>query len=417
MHEPYRIKVVELLPAVSRAQRERLLAEAGYNPFQIDARGVTVDLVSDSGTGAMSSRQWQEVIGAREDFSGQESYTRFVKTATDTFGFPHVQPVHQGRAAESLLFRLLIEPGRIAVSNTFFETTRANLEAHGCEALDLSDLTSPWCGNIDLARLEALAGSGAPIGMILITVTNNIMGGQPVSLENIAGARRVADRLGVPLVLDAGRFAGNALLRKRLTRSRQSLRRICRETFGLSHAAYLSCKKDGLANVGGMIGLHDAALFERLQHEVIRQESYPTAGGLAARDLAAMTVGLEEAVDERVVTAHVDGVRYLAAGLQRRGVRVFEPVGAHGVVVLPRDEGEFAAFSLAASIFLVGGVRAGVFDGKMRLALPRRTYTRDHLDHVGEVVASVYDHEPMMLACTHRPPDFFDFFARFERRG
>jgi tryptophanase len=248
-----------------------------------------------------------------------------------------------------------LRPGGVAVSNTFFETTRANIEALGCEAIDLPDVRPPWCGDIDLGLLEQTLDDDPRVRLIVMTVTNNTAGGQPVALDNIRRARELADAHGVLLALDASRFAGNAYMVKRLTGSRRSIRRLCREMFGLSHLAYLSCKKDGLANVGGVIGFDEVGLLEPLVHEVIRQESYPSAGGLAARDLAAMSVGLQEAVDERVIAAHVASVRLLA-----------DELGRHGV-----------------------------------------------LERVAEVVGRAVRRPAMRLECVHRPDDFFNFFARF----
>lgn len=416
MYEPYRIKVVESLPAVSPSARRKALAAAGFNTFHLQAGDVEIDLISDSGTGAMSSRQWSEVIAAREDFSGQESFSSFVAAGRKIFGFKYIQPVHQGRAAENLLFRLLLQRGDVALSNTFFETTRANIEVLGCEARDLPDTRPPWCGNIDLARLEKTLNSNRRVKLVVLTVTNNIEGGQPISLENIARVRELADAKGVLLALDASRFAGNAFLVKESSRSRKSIKRLCREIFGHSHLAFMSLKKDGLANVGGVIGFDDHRLLEPLSHEIIRQESYPSAGGLAARDLAAMTVGLEEAVDERVISAHVRCVRFLAETLKRHEVEIFEPVGAHGVVIHPRGGLKHAAHALAAQIYLTSGIRAGIFGETVRLAIPRRVYTRDHLEHVGEVIGRVYHREAMRLKCVHRPREFFNFFARFVER-
>ncbi len=417
VHQPYRIKVVESLPRVSPSSRRKAIAEAGYNTFHLQAGDVEIDLISDSGTGAMSSRQWSEIMAAREDFSGQESFANFVNVGRGVFGFEHIQPVHQGRAAEHLLFPLLLRSGDVALSNTFFETTRANIEELGCEARDLPDTSPPWCGNIDLSRLEQTLRRNRRVRLIVLTVTNNIEGGQPVSLDNIARARELADSHGVLLALDASRFAGNAFFVKEISRSRKSITRLCREIFGMSHLAFMSCKKDGLANVGGVIGFNDHRLLEPLSHQIIRHESYPSAGGLAARDLAAMTVGLREAVDERVIKSHIHSVRVLAEGLKRLGVEIFEPVGAHGVVIHPPGGAEYAAHALAASIYLEGGVRAGVFDGIVRLALPRRVYTHDHLEHVAEVVGRVYGRKSLMLKCVNGPEQFFNFFARFAPVG
>jgi tryptophanase len=414
MYEPYRIKTVESLPRMSAAARGAALENAGYNTFHLAAGDVEIDLVSDSGTGAMSSAQWSAVVEAREDFSGQSSHREFVARARAILGFEHVQPVHQGRAAENLLFRLLVGQRDIAVSNTFFETTRANIEALGGEARDLPDTRSPWCGNMDLERLGRTLGRNRRVRLIVLTVTSNIAGGQPVSVDNIRRTRELADRSGVLVALDASRFVGNAQLVKELTGSRKSIRSICRELFEPAHLAFLSCKKDGLANVGGVIAFDDSELLEPLAHEMIRQESYPSAGGLAARDLAAMTVGLEEAVDDRVAASHVGKVRLLAEQLESHGVAIGTPVGAHGVVIPSRNDRRHAAHSLAAAIYLEGGVRAAVFGDSVRLALPRRVYTRDHIERVAEVVGRAIRKPPMRLRCVHRPAEFFNFFARFE---
>lgn len=414
MDEPYRIKVVESLPRVPRKQRWRALSAAGYNTFHLPAGQVEIDLVSDSGTGAMSSAQWAAMAQAREDFSGQDSHQRFVAVARDIFGFDHVQPVHQGRAAESLLFRLLVQPRDVVLSNTFFETTRANIEACGGEARDLPDSRPPWCGNIDLDRLERTLRRNRRVRLVVLTVTSNIAGGQPVALDNLRRTRELVDAHGAVLALDASRFAGNAQLVKQITGSRKSVKRLCREIFEPAHLAFLSCKKDALANVGGVITFDDDALLDPLVHQVIRQESYPSAGGLAARDLAAMAVGLEEAVDDRVTASHVGKVRFLADRLAASGVTVGDPVGAHGVVIQPQNDRPHAPHALAAEIYLEGGVRAAVFGNGVRLALPRRVFTRDHLERVAAVVGRAYRKPHLELRCVHRPAEFFNFFARFD---
>ena len=415
MVEPYRIKVVDAIPRVSPRSRRDALARAHYNTFHLDAGAVEIDLISDSGTGAMSTAQWSAMTAAREDFSGQQAHEDFVTAARGIFGFEHIQPVHQGRAAEHLLFPLLLGRGDVALSNTFFETTRSNIEALDAEARDLPDTKPPWCGNIDLGRLERTLQRNRRVRLIVMTVTSNIMGGQPVSLDNLAATRALADTHGVVIALDASRFAGNAGMIKRLTRSRTSIRRICRETFGHSHLAFMSLKKDGLSNVGGVIVFDDHALLEPLAHEIIRTESYPSAGGMAARDLAAMSVGLTEAVDDRMVLDHIDKVWFLADELGRRGVEVIDPIGAHGVAIRPPDGIAHGAHALAARIYLEGGVRAGVFSGQVRFAVPRRVLTRDHLAYVAEIVGRAVGRPPMVLECVHAPEEFFSFFARFDR--
>mgnify|MGYP001814455892 FL=1 len=414
MHEPYRIKIVESIPRVSPASRRKALVAADYNTFHLDASSVEIDLISDSGTGAMSSDQWSAIAAAREDFSGQDAHARFVAAGREIFGFEHIQPVHQGRGAENLLFRLLLERGDSALSNTFFETTRANIEALECRAHDLPDESPPFSGNIDIRRLQRTLNEDRRVKLIVITLTNNVNGGQPVSLENLIRTRELADEHGVLLALDASRFAGNAALIKQLTGSRRSVKKIAREFFDLSHLAFLSCKKDGLVNIGGVIAFNDRSLIRPLSHEIIRQESYPSAGGLAARDLVAMAVGLSEAVDDRVVLDHVAKVRFLADELLSRGVEVFEPVGAHGVVIEPPSDLKHAPHALAAAIYLEGAVRVGVFEHSVRLAIPRRVYTRDHLTHVADVVDRARRRKPIILNCVHNPDEFFNFFARFK---
>ncbi|MEE4272532.1 MAG: tryptophanase [Thermoanaerobaculales bacterium] len=417
MHEPYRVKVVESLPRVSPASRRAALAAAGYNTFALDAGAVEIDLISDSGTGAMSAAQWSAMSAAREDFSGQQAHANFVAAARSLFGFEHIQPVHQGRAAENLLLPLLLRRGDVALGNTFFETTRANIEALGAEARDLPEASEPWFGNIDLDRLERTLRRNRRVRLVVMTVTNNIMGGQPVSLDNLAAARALADEHHVLLALDASRFAGNAAMIKRLTTSRKPVRRLCREAFGHAHLAFLSLKKDGLANVGGVIAFSDHGLLEPLAHEIIRAESYPSAGGLAARDLAAMAIGLTEAVDDRTVFDHVDKVAFLGDELSRCGADVIRPTGAHGVAIRPPDGIEHAAHALAAGIYLEGGVRAGVFNGQVRFAVPRRVFTRDHLSQAAEVVGRACARDLPALECVHAPAEFFSFFARFELAG
>jgi tryptophanase len=414
MVEPYRIKIVESIPQVSSSARRKALKSAGYNTFHLDADSVEIDLISDSGTGAMSSDQWAAITAAREDFSGQQAHADFVDAARGIFGFEHIQPVHQGRAAENLLFGLLLKRGDVALSNTFFETTRANIEALGAEARDLPNTSAPWCGDIDLERLDRTLRRNRRVRLVIMTVTNNIMGGQPVSLENLEAARRLADDHSVLLALDASRFAGNAGMIKRLTRTRKSVKRLCRETFRHAHLAFLSLKKDGLANVGGVIAFDDHRLLEPLANEIIRTESYPSAGGMAARDLAAMAIGLTEAVDDRLVLNHLDKVAFLARELERHDVAVRQPVGAHGVAISPPEGVAHAAHALAAEIYLEGGVRAGVFDGAVRFAIPRRVLTRDHLAHVAEVVGRACSRRPMALRCIHAPEEFYSFFAKFE---
>jgi tryptophanase len=417
MMEPYRIKVIEPLLHVSRRVRMRALENAGFNPFQLPANCVHIDLISDSGTGAMSTRQWAAMTMAREDFSGQSAYHEFVRVAQDTFGLPYVQPVHQGRVAENLLFNLLLKPGKTVLGNTHFLTTRENIAATGGHAIDLPVSNSLFCGDIDLKKLERRLAAGSA-GLVIITLTSNIHGGQPVSLNNLRAVRRLTRKYRVPLLFDASRFAGNTYLVKELTNAKGALKALCQRQFSLCDTAYLSCKKDGLANIGGCILTRSKQLAHTIMHEIIRQESFPHAGGLAARDLAAMSAGLQEALDPDLLRSHIENVRYFASRLKEQHVPIFEPVGAHAVTVMPKHGSTYAAFGLAASVFLDSGVRGGVFGNAYRLALPRRVYTRDHLDYAASAVGKVFRKAPTQLKCTHRPSKFFNFFARFAlRRG
>ena len=410
--QPYRIKSVEPLPRFSQQTRKKALIEAGYNTFLVPAKYVTIDLVSDSGTGAMTANQWAAMLRAREDFSGQESFEQFVKAAQDLTGFNYIQPVHQGRGAESMLFELILKKGDIVLANNHFETTRANIEAMGCHAIDLPSKELPFLGNIDIDRLRKITRKSQHIKLVILTLTSNIKGGQPASLENIEKTREITRRHRITLVFDACRFADNAYFIKENSKMRASIKTICRHMFDNCDIAYLSNKKDGLVNIGGFIALRNAKLHDKLASEIIRREAYPTSGGLAARDLAAMTLGLSDAVDEDFLRAHISSIRYLAGKLKKYRVDVFEPVGGHGVVILPK-KGRYSAFALAAQVFIKSGIRGGVFEHYLRLAIPRRVYTREHLDYVAESIGKVYAKELPRLRLVKKPRIFFNFFAQF----
>jgi len=413
MREPYRIKVVEPLMHTTRRQRKKILQRAGYNPFFIPAKYVTIDLISDSGTGAMTSQQWAAMMQAREDFAGQTSHEAFVAKAKSITGFPYILPVHQGRSAENILFRMLLKPGDTVVANTHFETTRGNIESLGCRAVDLPSDESPFFGDIDITALKKYVGRRRRVKVMVLTLTNNLKGGQPVSMENIAQAKRVAHKHGITLVFDACRFADNAYLIKEYGRSRNSIRTICRRMFKFADILYLSSKKDGLSNIGGFIGVRNKSLYKKLCHEIIRQEAFPTSGGLAARDVAAMTNGLSDGLEEDFLRAHIEQVRSLGRSLQQAGVDVFEPVGGHAVVIMQKAPGRYSAFALAAGIYLESGIRAGVFDDTVRLAVPRRVYTSNHLAYVAQTIGRVYRGKLPRLRLVHKPGEFYNFFARF----
>jgi len=410
--QPYRIKSVEPLPRFSQPTREKALIEAGYNTFLVPAKYVTIDLISDSGTGAMTANQWAAMISAREDFSGQESFEKFITAAQDLTGCDHIQPVHQGRSAESMLFPLILKQGDIVLANNHFETTRANIEAMGCKAIDLPSKEPLFLGNIDIDGLQKGIRKWKRVKAVILTLTSNIKGGQPASLQNIERTRAITKNHKITLVFDACRFADNAYFIKENHRLRASIKLICRRIFDNCDIAYLSNKKDGLVNIGGFIALRSAKMHDALTSEIIRREAYPTSGGLAARDLAAMSLGLADAIDEDFLHAHISSVRYLASELKKNDVEVFEPVGGHGVVIMPK-QGHYSAFALAARVFIESGVRGGVFERYLRLAVPRRVYTRDHLDYVAESIGRVYAGKLPKLRLVNRPREFFNFFARF----
>jgi len=414
MYPPFRIKITERLPVVSRKQRYAALQRAGFNPFAIPANTITVDLISDSGTGAMSIEQWQALFRASEDFSGQQAYNDFVRTARWLFGMRYVQPVHQGRAAENLLFHLLLRPGDIAVSNTHFETTRDNIESLGCRAIDLPCFARPYCGDMSIKRLTTLLHSAQAVRCIILTITSNIRGGQPVSFRNMRQIKTAVRRYNIPVIFDASRFADNAYFLQQHTSRTASIHRICRRMFSCADIIYLSCKKSALANVGGCITMRSRSLYEKLIAAVLQRESYPTSGGLAARDLAAMTQGLREAIDQTYLHAHSDQIQYLARALRNQHVPIKTPIGRHAIAIPPRKDRSCGAFSLAARVYLDSGIRGGIFDDLYRLALPRRVYVREHLDYVARSLGRVYNKPQLRLRPLNDPVKYRNFLIRFK---
>ncbi len=421
--EPFRIKAVEPIRTTTREERLRLLEAAKLNPFRLRAEDVLLDFLTDSGTGAMSARQWAAMMEGDESYAGARSFFRFEAAVRDLTGYPFVIPVHQGRAAERILFSVATRPGDVVPSNTHFDTTRANLEHDGVEPLDLvipeglePRARHPFKGNIDLARVERLLaerGDRVPFGMI--TVTNNSGGGQPVSLENLRAYREALRRHGKPLVLDACRFAENAMFVKLREpgQAGRTPREIAREMFALADGCLVSAKKDGLANTGGFIALRDERWVEAARNLLILTEGFPTYGGLAGRDLEAIAVGLEEVLDEEYLRYRLRTAEYLGERLLAAGVPIVEPTGGHAVYLdargllphlAPRD---YPAWALANALYLEGGIRGveigSVMFGKrledgtetyhplelVRLAFPRRVYTQSHFDYAAEVIADL----------------------------
>jgi tryptophanase len=420
--EPFRIHAVEPLRMTTAAERRAALEEAGYNLFALRSDDVLIDLLTDSGTGAMSRDQWAGVQRGDESYAGSPSWFRFRDSVTELFPFRHVIPTHQGRAAEKILFTSIAGPGMTVPNNTHFDTTRANVEATGAEAVDLViteglDPSSlhPFKGNMDLHRLDALLHDRrGSVPVVFVTVTNNSGGGQPVSLDNLRGTRAVCDAHGVPLFLDACRFAENAwFIRSREPgQGDRDVRDIVREMASLADGMTMSAKKDGLANIGGWLAMDDDELAERCRNLLILTEGFPTYGGLAGRDLEAIAQGLREVVDHDYLRYRVRSTAYLGDALVAAGVPVVQPIGGHAVYLDARSllphvpPLEYPGQSLAVALYEVGGVRGCEIgtvmfgarpDGTeqpaaldlVRLAIPRRTYTQSHIDYVIEVCLEV----------------------------
>jgi tyrosine phenol-lyase len=425
--EPFKIKSVEPIRMTTREERLERLREAHLNVFLLRAEDVLIDLLTDSGTSAMSAEQWAGIMRGDEAYAGSASFYRFERVVRDLFGFEHVIPTHQGRAAERILFATLCKPGDVVPNNTHFDTTRANIEAQGARAYDLPAEAAralgephPFKGNMDVAALEMLiAEVGVDrIPLCMVTVTNNSGGGQPVSLANLRCVSTICRRHGIPLYLDACRFAENAyLIKLRETgQSHRSVRDIAREMFSYADGCTFSAKKDGLANIGGVLATNDANLARREKDLLILTEGFPTYGGLAGRDLEAIAVGLEEVVDEDYLAYRLASVRYLGDGVARHGVPILQPPGGHAIYLdaaafLPHvPPAQFPGQSIVAELYVEGGVRAVEIGTAMfgrrdpatgievaapmelvRLAIPRRVYTQSHIDYVIEVVLRVWE--------------------------
>jgi len=422
---PYRIKVVEPIPFLSPGERRRALAEAGYNPFNLRADQITIDLLSDSGTGATSAAQEAAAALGDESYAGARSWFRFLDEVRDLTRYPHILPVHQGRAGERILFTSLLKPGQICISNTHFDTTRANVELAGAEARDLpcpeaADLDSaePFKGNIDLQALERILADpdGHRVGLVLMTITNNGLGAQPVSMANLQAAGDLCRRHRVPFFLDAARFAENAWLvaqREPAYRGRTP-REIATRAFELADGCVVSLKKDGLSAIGGFIGLRDDDLFAACEANLIATEGFSTYGGLAGHDLERLAQGIREVVDPAYLSSRAESTARLARMVNDAGVDTVQPPGIHALYLnagrlLPHlQPHEFPGHALVCQLYLDGGIRCaelgslylGAMDERhrlvtpapfelVRLAIPRRVYTEAHLEYVAEIVAGI----------------------------
>ena len=424
--EPHRVKMVEPIRLTDRDERERLIQEAHFNLFLLHAEDVIIDLLTDSGTSAMSSEAWGAMMRGDESYAGARSWYRFRDTVKDIFGFEQVIPTHQGRAAERILFSVMVEPGSIVPNNTHFDTTRANVEFCGGKAVDLpcaeaADLESdaPFKGNMDTAALEKLvAEQGADnIPLIMVTITNNSGGGQPVSMANIREISRIAREAGIPFYVDACRFAENAYFIKLREPGYEnvSVLDIAREIFSLADGCTMSAKKDAFANIGGFLCTNDAELAQRERNILILTEGFPTYGGLAGRDLEAIAIGLREILDEHYLDYRLLSTRYVVNGLLKSGIPVVAPAGGHAVYLdarrfLPHIEPlHYPGQALAVELYIEAGIRGCEIGTVMfgmdphtgeekparsdlvRLAIPRRVYTQSHMDYVLEAIQYVWE--------------------------
>jgi len=444
--------MVELIRLPGPDERREALETAGYNVFGLRAEDVFIDLLTDSGTGAMSHHQWAALIEGDESYAGARSYARLKAAVDDIFGFRHFFPAHQGRAAENILAAALVHPGNAVPSNMHFDTTDANIRARGGRPVNLvieeaADPASPhpFKGNVDIVKLKAFideAGSGIiPLGMV--TVTNNAGGGQPISMANLRAVADTYHASGIPFYIDAARFAENACFVKQREPgyAERSVIDIAREMFSLADGFCMSAKKDAIVNIGGLLGTNDDAVAERIRTELILREGFPTYGGLAGRDLDAIAVGLYEGLDEAYLRYRLGQTAYLAGCLRDRGIPIVEPPGGHAVyldagAILPHiPHSQLPAQALALELYLVGGIRASEIGSVMfgrqdpdtgemeyprlelvRLAIPRRVYSQSHLDYVVETTDSIVRRAPALVGYrfTYAPAALRHFTARFE---
>ena len=448
--EPFRIKTVEPIRLINKAARKKALQKVGYNVFSLRSDDVYIDLMTDSGTGAMSQEQWAAMMLGDEAYAGARSYYRLKAVVDEIFGFKHFVPTHQGRAAENILCAVLLKPGMHVPSNMHFDTTEGNIRARGGIPVNLVNQAAydpqtrlDFKGDMDLDALESWIktqrAGNVPFGMI--TITNNAGGGQPVSLANLKGVSKLYRKYKIPFFIDACRYAENAYFIKLRERgyANKSPLEIAQEIFSLADGATMSAKKDGMVNIGGFLAMNDDDLFTRVKAELILREGFPTYGGLSGRDLDGMAVGLKEALQEEYLAYRLSQTEYLAARFREAGVPIVEPPGAHAIYIdaaglLPHlGREQLPGQALSAALYLEGGIRAVEIgtvafghkeNGKwqfpklelVRLALPRRVYTQSHLDYVAEVVARIKAKAGRIkgMKMTYAPELLRHFTAKFE---
>lgn len=449
--EPFKIKSVEPIRFTTREEREVLLKEAGYNPFLLHADDVLIDLLTDSGTSAMSAKQWAGIMEGDESYAGSKSFYRFEAVIKSITNMKYIIPTHQGRAAEKILFTIVGGAGKYIPNNTHFDTTRANIEFSGAEAVDLlnevgkhPEIRADFKGNMDIEKLETfIKETGVKnIPLCMITVTNNSGGGQPVSMQNIKDVKAVCVKYGIPLFIDACRFAENAYFIKMREKGYENKTplEIAQEMFSYADGVTMSAKKDALVNIGGFLAMNDEQLAMNCRNLLIVTEGFPTYGGLAGRDLEAVAQGLLEILDEHYLQYRIRSVEYLGEKLVAAGVPIIEPPGGHAIYIdakrfLPDVPPEqYPGQSIVCELYLEGGVRAveigsvmfGKYDknGKLipgmmelvRMAIPRRVYTQSHIDYLIEVIIEVYKNRDKLKGykITYEAPMLRHFTARFE---
>jgi tryptophanase len=450
--EPFKIKVIESIRMTTPEERRQILSRAGCNLFLIPAEDVLIDLLTDSGTAAMSANQWAAIMDGDESYAGSRSWYRFEEAVHEIFGFSNIIPTHQGRAAERILFSLACRPGDVVPSNTHFDTTRANIEYRGATALDMvipegkePALLHPFKGNMDVEALENVIHKFGKekVPLVMLTITNNSGGGQPVSMRNIREVSETAHSHEIPLYIDACRFAENAYFIKLREPGYESktIPEIVREMFSYADGCTMSAKKDGLANIGGFLCTNDIKLAEKEKELLILTEGYPTYGGLAGRDLDAIAVGLREVMHEDYLNYRIASTSYLGNHIAERGVPIVQPPGGHAIYIdakamLPHvPVSQYPGQALCCELYRAGGIRSveigsvmfGRWDAEagreipaamelVRLAIPRRVYTQSHIDYVVEIILDVFEHRGSIpgYRIVHQPPFLRHFTARFE---